>query len=279
MLLGGPFLVVRQIFSLKLKGSGLGAHLAGVVSALPQPVCSCFAAPVGATLYSKGASLGPMLAFTVSSPMLNITTLILAAALLPIEFAVLRTGGHHSGRLHNLWRLSHRSQMGERRRTESRREQTRRLELKGAWRLSRLFHFEKLFSETIIESPAALISNWLGMTWRLTRVVVPLLVIFSVIAVYIVQVMPDSENNITGVAVTAIFATLLMIPTWTEVPLAAGLINNGLTGIAAVMLITLPAVSIPGLLITAGAVRSLKVALILGLSVLIAGILAGIIFL
>ncbi|MDP6501413.1 MAG: hypothetical protein QGI51_00110 [Dehalococcoidales bacterium] len=144
---------------------------------------------------------------------------------------------------------------------------------------SRLFHFEKLFSETIIESPAALISNWLGMTWRLTRVVVPLLVIFSVIAVYIVQVMPDSGNNITDVAVTAIFATLLMIPTWTEVPLAVGLINNGLTGIAAVMLITLPAVSIPGLLITAGAVRSLKVALILGLSVLIAGILAGIIFL
>ena len=116
---------------------------------------------------------------------------------------------------------------------------------------SRLFHFEKLFSEAIIESPAALISNWLGMTWRLTRVVVPLLVIFSVIAVYIVQVMPDSGNNTTGVAVTAIFATLLMIPTWTEVPLAGGLINNGLTGIAAVMLITLPAVSIPGLLITA----------------------------
>ncbi len=150
---------------------------------------------------------------------------------------------------------------------------------KGLGAYSRLFHFEKLFSEAIIESPAALISNWLGMTWRLTRVVVHLLVIFSVIAVYIVQVMPDSGNNITGVAVTAIFATLLMIPTWTEVPLAAGLINNGLTGIAAVMLITLPAVSIPGLLITAGAVRSLKVALILGLSVLIAGILAGIIFL
>ena len=101
----------------------------------------------------------------------------------------------------------------------------------------------------------------------------------SVLAVYIVGAMPDYRNNIIGVTVTAIFATLLMVPTWTEIPLAVGLINNGLTGIAAAVLITLPAVSMPCLIVIAGAVRSLRVAVILGLSVFIVGILAGIIFL
>ncbi len=72
---------------------------------------------------------------------------------------------------------------------------------------------------------------------------------------------------------------MLMVPTWTEIPLAVGLINNGLTGIAAAVLISLPAVSIPCLFIIGGAVRSLKVVLILGFSVLLTGILAGIIFL
>ena len=126
---------------------------------------------------------------------------------------------------------------------------------------------------------AALISNWLGMAWRLAKIMVPVLLVGSVLAVYIVQIMPTTGNNLSGVVVTAFFGTLLMVPTWTEIPLAAGLANNGLTGIAAAALITLPAVSIPCLSIIAGAIRNLKVALILGLSVLIAGIVAGIIFL
>ncbi len=280
MLLGGLFLVAGAGIMVRMKGRGFGAHLAGTVMALPQPFCSCCASPIGATLYRKGASLGPVLAFTVSSPMLNITTLVLAAALLPTEFALLRivggiivgifitygvsliaarwvTGGEAEARPGRLFEWSSK--------------------VLGAY--SRLFHFERLFSEGAADSPVALISSWLGMVGRLARVVVPVFFVGSVLAVYIVRAMPDSGNNILGVAVTAIFATLLMVPTWTEIPLAVGLINGGLTGIAAAVLITLPAVSIPCLLIIAGAVRSLKVALVLGFSVLMAGILAGIIFL
>lgn len=70
-----------------------------------------------------------------------------------------------------------------------------------------------------------------------------------------------------------------MAPAWTEIPLAARFINDGLTGIAAVVLIALPAVSLPCLIIIAGAVRSLKVAIIFGLAVFAAAVLAGIAFL
>ncbi len=280
MLLGGLFLVAGAGIMVRMKGRGFGAHLAGTVMALPQPFCSCCASPIGATLYRKGASLGPVLAFTVSSPMLNITTLVLAAALLPTEFALLRIAG---GIIVGVFITYGVSLIAARWVTggeaEARRGKLFEWSSKVLGAYSRLFHFERLFSEGAIDSPAVLISNWLGMASRLAKVVIPLFIVFSVLAVYIVQAMPDSGNNIIGVVVTAIFATLLMVPTWTEIPLAVGLINNGLTGIAAVVLITLPAVSIPCLFIIAGAVRSLKVTLILGFSVLLAGILAGIIFL
>ena len=106
-----------------------------------------------------------------------------------------------------------------------------------------------------------------------------MILVGSILAVYIVQLMPQTSNSLIGVLTTALFGTLLMVPTWTEIPLAAGLVNNGLTGIAAAALITLPAVSIPCLSVLAGALNNIKVTLILGLSVLVAGVIAGIIFL
>ncbi len=236
MLLGRLFLVAGAGIMVRMKGGGFGAHLAGTIMALSQPFCSCCASPIGATLYRKGASLGPVLAFTVSSPMLNITTLVLAAVLLPTEFALLRIVG---GIIVGVFITYLVSLIAARWVTEGEAEARRgklfewSSKILGAY--NRLFHFERFFSEGVIDSPAVLISNWLGMAWRLAKVVIPLFIVFSVLAVYIVRAMPDSGNNIIGVAVTAIFATLLMVPTWTEIPLAVGLINNGLTGIAAVV--------------------------------------------
>ncbi|MBI2864835.1 MAG: permease, partial [Chloroflexi bacterium] len=72
---------------------GFRSHLAGAFLALGQPFCSCCAAPVGASLYRGGASLGSTLAFVVSAPMLNLTSIVLAITLLPREFALLRVAG------------------------------------------------------------------------------------------------------------------------------------------------------------------------------------------
>lgn len=281
ILLGSLFLVVAGAGLLgKLKGRGFGGHLAGAAMALPQPFCSCCASPIGGCLYRKGASLGPVLAFTVSSPMLNITSLILAAALLPTEFALLRIVG---GVIVGVFVTYIVSLIASRWVTEEETEVKYGRPLAWSSKLvtaySRLFNFERLLTEETPNSPTALISNWLGMAGRLAKVLVPLFIVFSALAAYIVQAMPDTGNNILGVIITSFFATLLMVPTWSEIPFAAALINNGLTGIAATALITLPAVSIPCLLIIAGAIGKLKVAIILGLAVFVVGILAGIIFL
>jgi len=220
-----------------------------------------------------------VLAFTVSAPMLNITSLILASALLPTQFALLRiAGGIIVGVFvtYGVSLLVARWFTGEEPTTDSRQTSWASKMLSA---YSRLFNFERLFSEAAADSPTALISNWMSMTWKLARVMVPILLVGSILAVYIVQLMPQTSNSLIGVLTTALFGTLLMVPTWTEIPLAAGLVNNGLTGIAAAALITLPAVSIPCLSVLAGALNNIKVTLILGLSVLVAGVIAGIIFL
>lgn len=281
ILLGSLFMVVGAGLAARLRGNGFGAHFTGTAVSLGQPFCSCCAAPIGSALYRKGASLGPVLAFTVSAPMLNITGLILASALLPAKFALIRIlGGIILGlfmtyivaRIADRWILAEESQRKSGGGVPS-------WILKALDRYTRLFSFEKLLGTETVDSPAALISNWLGMAWKLARVLLPVLLIGSVVAVYIAEAMPDAGNNVPGVAVTAFFATFIMVPTWTEIPFAAALVGQGFTGIAATVLITLPAVSLPCLLVLAGAIRSLRVAALLGGSVFLAGLLAGIIFL
>jgi len=221
------------------------------------------------------------LSFMVSSPMLNITGLILAVALLPFNYAILRiVGGIVVGVLltYLIARIAARWVVQE---AENKPGDNNigGIFAKGITAYNRIFQFENFYCEENTNSPTTLISNWMGMVWRLARVVVPMLLIGAILASYVVSIVPDSGNNIIGVIVTSIFGTLMMVPTWTEIPLAAGFISEGLPGIAAVVIITLPAVSIPSLVIAAGAIRSFKVVTILALGVIMAGIIAGVIFL
>lgn len=67
--------------------------MGGIAYAIPQPFCSCCAAPIAATIYRTGTPLVSSIAFLLSSPTLNITSLLLAALLLPLPFAALRILG------------------------------------------------------------------------------------------------------------------------------------------------------------------------------------------
>ncbi len=281
ILLGALFFLLLPILLRPLLGSkGFISHMAGVALAIPQPFCSCCAAPIGATLYRGGASLGPTLAFVVSSPMLNVTTLILAMVLLPLEFAVLRiVGGVIVGvfitylvsLIASIWAVSGRIQ--------AKPNKLSQLSFRVLEGYSRLFHLESFLKERTIDSPGALISNWLAMAWRLGKLVIPILFVGSAVAVTIVMALPSPKNDPIGVIVAAAFGTVLMIPTWTEIAIAGPLIREGLFGPAAALLLTLPAVSLPCLLIIGGALHNLRVPLLLGFLVFIAGILSGLVFL
>ena len=281
VLLGSLSLVaVGTSLITRLKGNGFGAHLLGAAMALPTPFCSCCAAPIGGALYRKGASLGPVLAFTIAAPMLNITTLILAASLLPVKFALLRIAGGIIVAVFLPYAVSliaSRWITDEETGVKHGRLVSWATNFMTAY--SRLFHFENLIVTESPKSPTALISTWMTMAGRLAKVVIPIFIVTAPLTAYIVRFMPDTANNLLGVIITSFFATLLMSPTWSEIAFAGGMIAKGFPALAAVSLIALPAVSIPCLLIISGAIGKMRIAVITGLAVFLAGIIAGVIFL
>jgi uncharacterized membrane protein YraQ (UPF0718 family) len=93
-------------------------------------------------------------------------------------------------------------------------------------------------------------------------------------------VLPASVgNNFTSVVLAAITGTLLMISTWTEIPVALQLIQSGWTGPAATLLVVLPPLSLPCVMLLGGSLGRFGSVVILTVAVMISGILAGIIFL
>ncbi len=280
LVIGGLFLVVSPAFVRRLRGRGFASHLTGAAMAVPQPFCSCCAAPIGSALYRAGASLGPVLAFTVSAPMLNLTTWILASTLLPAEYAMLRIGG---GLVIGVLATYLVSMVAARWVASASAPAQPGLVVRwSGWLVGaygKLFQFDAPGREGALDSPSALLACWPKLVWRMARVVVPVLFIGALIAALVVRGLPASANNLGSVGVAAVLGTLLMVPTWTEIPIAAGLIKQGASGPAAVLLLTLPAVSVPCLIVLAGAMRSFKVAALLGLVVFVVGLAAGAAFL
>jgi uncharacterized membrane protein YraQ (UPF0718 family) len=253
--------------------------LGGVAYAVPQPFCSCCAAPIAATMYKKGASLVSSVAFLLSSPTLNITSLILAATLLPLPFAALRIIG--GGLLvvfttYVVTNFAGRLPLEET--PASPPGGIAGFVSRAFNRYSMLFQFEP--EGGMVRSPAELIRSWLSSTWRIAKVVIPTLAGGGVVAGIIVTFVPTVfRNDVAGILLASGLGTIFMIATWTEIPVAAILAAQGLTGPAAALLMTLPVVSLPCLIIFGGALRSGRVPLLLGLITFVFGTLAGLLFL
>jgi uncharacterized membrane protein YraQ (UPF0718 family) len=85
-------IAMPHAFRLYLTRHGVMGSLAGALCAVPQPFCSCCAATMAPSFVRLGATTHFVLAFVVGAPMLNVTTIVLALAMLPTQFAVLRIG-------------------------------------------------------------------------------------------------------------------------------------------------------------------------------------------
>ena len=92
LIAGLATIAMPQAFRLYLTRHGVTGSVAGALCAVPQPFCSCCASTMAPSFVRQGASTHFVLAFVVGAPMLNVTTIILAGAMLPTEFAVIRIG-------------------------------------------------------------------------------------------------------------------------------------------------------------------------------------------
>lgn len=262
--------------------SGFRSNLAGALLAIPQPFCSCCASPIAASMYKKGAALSTSLSFLVTSPMLNITTLILAIVLLPIDFAILRIAAGIVLAVPLSYALAYIIEKRGLLKRESKHAE-RGLMYQLAVLLNQycqLFDIERLTLGKSAERASSLISIWLWTAWRMAKLFLPIFFIGGILASILVTLVAQGVGNSPlGVLISSVGGTLIMISTWTELPVAAILAHAGFTGPAAALLVTMPAVSIPCLLIFGGALGSLRASILLGVMVFLLGLIAGLLYL
>jgi hypothetical protein len=229
----------------------------------------------------RGASTNFVLSFVIGSPMLNVTTIVLALALLPIPFAIARIVAgvviaifvtYLVARIANAWD-------GTATAPTVRSSGPGWTERIGRGYL-RLFDLDQIMRTRTLETPSQLFGTWLYASWRIGLVLVPTLWVWSVISAWMFQALPSAfGNNLPSVMLSAIAGTFFMISTWSEIPMALQLIDRGFNGPAATLLVVLPAISLPCMVLLGGSLRRFRLVAMLSAAVIVAGIVAGALFL
>jgi uncharacterized protein len=260
---------------------GLAGSLFGATFALPHPFCSCCSSVMASSFARRGASTNVLLSFVIGAPMLNITTVVLALALLPAPFAITRIVAglvvtilvtYTAARIADAWD-----------RPAATRTSTQRT--MHWWQP--LAEFLRGRQEWIADAtavppvtPAQLLGAWLRSSGRIALLLVPTLWIWSVVATGIFLALPSTfGTNLPSVVLAAVAGTFFMISTWSEIPMALQLIQSGNNGPAAALLVVLPAISLPYMILLGDALHRFRVVALLSAGVIFVGILAGAMFL
>nr|WP_276352909.1 permease [Cohnella sp. YIM B05605] len=217
----------------KLGSNGFKSTFWGGIAAIPGMMCTCCAAPLAAGLRRRNVSAGSAVAFWLGNPLLNPATLVFMGFVLSWKFAVLRLV---FGAL---------------------------LTFGAGYGTSRIMRGkEAALPEAAPESRAAMEeprSFWLRWGKSLG------LMLLQVVPAYLAAVLllgalkwwmfPSMEGSEIGLLLLfAVFGTLFVIPTAAEIPIIQSFLAAGTgTGPAAALLLTLPAISLPSVLIAAGA--------------------------
>lgn len=243
----------------RVLGAGLRSVAAGGVLALPGMMCTCCAAPVVVGLRKRQASQGAAVAFWLGNSVLNPATLVFMGFVLGWHWTALRLvlgvllvfGGG--------WLVDATASAAER---ASARAQLQSLEIAG-------------------ESPQGnAFARWLKLLAQMTVRLVPEYIVLVLLlgaarAWLFPHVGPEVDNAISWIVAFAAAGTLFVIPTAGEVPIVQTMLSFGVAaGPAAALMMTLPPISVPSLVMTARALGTRVVVMML-LMVLATGIMAG----
>jgi uncharacterized membrane protein YraQ (UPF0718 family) len=283
ILLSGLALTVLPVYLTPyVTRDGFTGSLFGAMFALPQPFCSCCSSVMAPSFVRRGASTTFLLSFVIGAPMLNVTTMLLALALLPAPFAMTRIVAgivitllvtYLVARVADRWDGTARST------NDGASSASGWIQRVGGFYLS-LFDLDRIIGHRRLETPSQLIGAWLYASGRIALVLVPTLWVWSVIASALFQALPSAfGNNLASVVLAAVVGTFFMISTWSEIPMALQLIQSGYTGPAAALLVVLPAISLPCMMLLGGALQRFRVVALLSIGVMMVGIAAGALFL
>ncbi|MBB3113504.1 hypothetical protein FHS18_005616 [Paenibacillus phyllosphaerae] len=228
-------------------------------AAIPGMMCSCCAAPIAVGLRKKNVSAGAALAFWLGNPMINPATLIFMAFVLSWEFTLLRL----------VFGLI--------------------LTFGVSYWANRIAG-EQTFTESEVLQPMdageadsqPLFIRWMKSLGTMLLHVVPAyfiaVLLLGAARAWLFPTLDDTAlNSILMLILFAIAGTLFVIPTAAEIPIAQAFMSYGFgASIASVLIVTLPAVSLPSLLMIRRSFPARVVWFVFG-SVIALGILSGII--
>ncbi len=240
---------------------GFRASLAGGLLALTQPFCSCCAAMLSPAVLGSGRSTRFGVAVLLGAPLLNLSTLFLAAQLLPGPYAALRIG---AGILLTLGLSALMARvLGEQCHITDRKARS----------------LNVAFSLPDSDHPADLLSAWLRLSGRVAVILIPSMILGTLVASLLWGFWPkDLSNGPAAVLLASVLGTLLMVSTWSEIPLALQMLDHGLNGPAAAVLVALPAVNLASLWLMARTTGQWQLAVGLGGAVMVSAIGAGWLF-
>lgn len=243
---------------LKVLGkTSFGSTAIAGMAAIPGMMCTCCAAPMAVGLRKKNVSVGASLAFWLGNPTINPATLIFMTFVLSWKFTLIRL-------FFGLILTFGVSYLANRFAKD-----TKPLDM------------EQVISHSEENQPTgSFLARWAKALGMMLLYIVPAYILSVLLLGFVsVWLFP----NLSGAAAVGILAVigfaitgmLFVIPTAAEIPIIQTLMSFGLGGgPAAALLVTLPAISLPSLLIV-GRSFPKKVLLFVVSSVVVLGILSG----
>lgn len=226
--------------------------LVGALFSLPGMMCTCCAAPVAAGMRKSSASVGATLAFWLGNPVLNPATLIFMGFVLGWEFAAIRLVAGV-------------------------------LMVPGIALLVQKLTPEQSVAKVLpVREPEEkpFLRRWIAALWRLFWNTIPLYVVaVLLLGAARVWLFPQADgmvsNTLCWVIAMAVAGCLFVIPTAAEIPIVQTMMMAGM-GVAPglALLMTLPAVSLPSLLMLHGVLPARSLWLTGGL-VALSGVIVG----
>jgi uncharacterized membrane protein YraQ (UPF0718 family) len=240
----------------------IGQALAGGVAGLPSLMCTCCSSPLVVGLRKRGVSPTAALAYWVANPLLNPAVFVFLFLVAPWQFGVVRLivgvavvlGG--TALVTRL--VGSRLDSGERPLPP---------ELRSAADPDpvRLSQFPLRFARSFL---------------RLAVILIPAYIVVIFVLGYLSGWLSDfagldAHLGILAVLICAVIGTLLVIPTGGEIPVVLALTAAGVgAGTAGALLITLPALSVPSMVMV-GRALSWRVTLAMAGVVAVAGLVGG----
>ncbi|MRS89874.1 permease [Enterobacteriaceae bacterium RIT714] len=228
--------------------------LLGTLFSLPGMMCSCCAAPVTAGMRRQQVSMGGALAFWMGNPLLNPATLVFMGFVLGWHFALIRLV---AGLLTVLIVAS------------------------LVQSLVREKEVQSVATEIVAPEPQGdFFTRWGKALWQLFWSTIPVYILaVLVLGAARVWLFPHADgaidNTLLWVIAMAVAGCLFVIPTAAEIPIVQTMMLAGMgTAPALALLMTLPAVSLPSLIMLRKSFPA-KALWLTGVLVIVSGVITG----